>query len=187
MPDGATEFKCCPPIRDAVNREALWRGLEAGVIDCVVTDHSPCPPELKSRGSGDFGSGDFGSGDFGRAWGGIASLQLGLSAVWTVARRRGRPLDDVVRWMAAAPASLAGLAAKGRLAPGCDADLVAFDPDESYVVDPARLQHRHPITPYAGRTLTGRVRQTWLRGTSLLDDGNGVPDGEPVGRLLNRG
>jgi allantoinase len=187
VPDGATEFKCCPPIRDAVNREALWRGLEAGVIDCVVTDHSPCPPELKSRGSGDFGSGDFGSGDFGRAWGGIASLQLGLSAVWTVARRRGRALDDVVRWMAAAPASLAGLAAKGRLAPGCDADLVAFDPDESYVVDPARLQHRHPITPYAGRTLTGRVRQTWLRGTSLLDDGNGVPDGEPVGRLLNRG
>jgi allantoinase len=187
VPDGATEFKCCPPIRDAVNREALWRGLEAGVIDCVVSDHSPCPPELKSRGSGDFGSGDFGSGDFGRAWGGIASLQLGLSAVWTVARRRGRPLDDVVRWMAAAPASLAGLAAKGRLAPGCDADLVAFDPDESYVVDPARLQHRHPITPYAGRTLTGRVRQTWLRGTSLLDDGSGVPDGEPVGRLLNRG
>ena len=186
VPDGATEFKCCPPIRDAVNREALWRGLEAGVIDCVVSDHSPCPPELKSRGSGDFGSGDFGSGDFGRAWGGIASLQLGLSAVWTVARRRGRPLDDVVRWMAAAPASLAGLAAKGRLAPGCDADLVAFDPDESYVVDPARLQHRHPITPYAGRTLTGRVRQTWLRGTSLLDDGSGVPDGEPVGRLLNR-
>jgi allantoinase len=182
VPDGATEFKCCPPIRDAVNREALWRGLEAGVIDCVVTDHSPCPPELKSRGSGDFGS-----GDFGRAWGGIASLQLGLSAVWTVARRRGRPLDDVVRWMAAAPASLAGLAAKGQLAPGCDADLVAFDPDESYVVDPARLQHRHPITPYAGRTLTGRVRQTWLRGTSLLDDGSGVPDGEPVGRLLNRG
>jgi allantoinase len=176
VPDGATEFKCCPPIRDAVNREALWRGLEAGVIDCVVSDHSPCPPELKSRGSGDFGA----------AWGGIASLQLGLSAVWTVARQRGRSLDDVVRWMAAAPASLAGLAAKGRLAPGCDADLVAFDPDESYLVDPARLQHRHPITPYAGRTLTGRIRQTWLRGTSLLD-GSGTPDGESVGQLLNRG
>jgi allantoinase len=197
VPDGATEFKCCPPIRDAVNREALWRGLEAGVIDCVVSDHSPCPPALKSRGSGNSGSGnsgsgnsgpgDFGPGDFGEAWGGIASLQLGLSAVWTVARRRGRSLDDVVRWMAAAPASLAGLAAKGQLAPGCDADLVAFDPDESYVVDPARLQHRHPITPYAGRTLTGRVQQTWLRGTPLLNDGSGVPDGEPVGRLLNRG
>ena len=177
VPDGATEFKCCPPVRDSVNREALWRGVEAGVIDCVVSDHSPCPPELKS----------FGSGDFGQAWGGIASLQLGLSAVWTVARRRGRPLDDVARWMATAPAALADLPAKGRLAVGCDADLIAFDPDAAYVVDAARLQHRHPVTPYAGRTLTGRVRQTWLRGTALLDAASGAPDGEPVGRLLNRG
>jgi len=173
VPDGATEFKSCPPIRDSVNREALWRGLEAGVIDCVVSDHSPCPPELKS----------FGSGDFGAAWGGIASLQLGLSAVWTVARRRGRTLDDVVRWMASAPAALAGLPAKGRLAVGGDADLVAFDPDETYVVDPARLHHRHQVTPYAGRMLTGRVRQTWLRGTSLLE---GEAEA-PVGRLLKRG
>ncbi|HLN67184.1 MAG TPA: amidohydrolase family protein, partial [Streptosporangiaceae bacterium] len=169
------EFKCCPPIRDAANREALWRGLEAGVIDCVVSDHSPCPPELKAPG------------DFGAAWGGIASLQLGLSAVWTVARRRGRTLDDVARWMAAAPARLAGLSAKGSLAVRCDADLVAFDPDETYVVEPARLLHRHPVTPYAGRTLTGRVRQTWLRGTALLDPDSGAPDGEPVGRLLERG
>jgi allantoinase len=175
VPDGATEFKCCPPIRDAANREALWRGLEAGVIDCVVSDHSPCPPELKAPG------------DFGAAWGGIASLQFGLSAVWTVARRRGRTLDDVARWMAAAPARLAGLSAKGSLAVRCDADLVAFDPDETYLVEPARLLHRHPVTPYAGRTLTGRVRQTWLRGMALLDPGSGAPDGEPVGRLLNRG
>ncbi|HEY6295662.1 MAG TPA: allantoinase AllB [Streptosporangiaceae bacterium] len=177
VPDGATEFKCCPPIRDAINREALWRGLEAGVIDCVVSDHSPCPPELKSPESGDFGT----------AWGGIAGLQLGLSAVWTVARRRGRTLDDVARWMAAAPAALAGLQAKGRLAVGADADLVAFDPDEEYVVDPARLEHRHPVTPYAGRTLTGRVRQTWLGGAALLGAESRAPDGEPVGRLLNRG
>jgi allantoinase len=177
VPEGATEFKSCPPVRDSINREALWRGLEAGVIDCVVSDHSPCLPELKS----------FGSGDFGEAWGGIASLQLGLSAVWTVARRRGRALDDVVRWMAAAPAELAGLPAKGRLSVGCDADLVAFDPDAEYVVDAAKLQHRHPVTPYAGRTLTGRVRQTWLRGIALLDAESGAPDGEPVGRLLNRG
>ena len=173
VPDGATEFKCCPPIRDAVNREALWRGLEAGVIDCVVSDHSPCPPELKAPDTGDFG----------QAWGGIASLQLGLSAVWTVARRRGRTLDDVVRWMATAPAGLARLPGKGRLAPGCDADLVAFDPDETYTVDPARLYHRHPVTPYAGRTLTGRVRQTWLRGTPLLEGASEAP----VGRLLKRG
>jgi allantoinase len=177
VPDGATEFKCCPPIRDAANREALWRGLEAGIIDCVVSDHSPCPLELKAADSGDFGA----------AWGGIASLQLGLSAVWTAARRRGRTLDDVARWMAAAPAELAGLPAKGRIAVGCDADLAAFDPEESFVVDPARLEHRHPVTPYAGRTLTGRVRQAWLRGSSLLDAGSGAPGGEPVGRLLNRG
>jgi len=177
VPDGATEFKCCPPIRAAVNREALWRGLEDGIIDCVVSDHSPCPPELKSPGSGDFGA----------AWGGIASLQLGLSAVWTAARRRGRTLDDVTRWMATAPAALAGLPAKGRIAVGCDADLAAFDPEQSFVVDPARLEHRHPVTPYAGRTLTGRVRQAWLRGIALLDAESGAPDGEPVGRLLNRG
>ncbi len=173
VPDGATEFKCCPPVRDAINREALWRGLEAGVIDCVVSDHSPCPPELKAADTGDFG----------QAWGGIASLQLGLSAVWTVARRRGRTLDDVVRWMATAPSALARLPAKGRLAPGCDADLVAFDPDETYTVDPARLLHRHPVTPYAGRTLTGRVRQTWLRGTPLLEGASEAP----VGRLQKRG
>src|SRR5579859_5731355 len=177
VPDGATEFKSCPPIRDAINREALWRALEAGVIDCVVSDHSPCPPEMKASGSGDFGA----------AWGGIASLQLGLSAVWTVARRRGRTLDDVARWMASAPARLAGLPAKGALAVGRDADLVAFDPDATYTVEPAALLHRHPVTPYAGRTLTGRVRQTWLRGTALLDPDHGAPDGEPVGRLLNRG
>jgi allantoinase len=177
VPDGATEFKCCPPIRGAINREALWRGLETGVIDCVVSDHSPCPPELKASGSGDFGA----------AWGGIASLQLGLSAVWTAARRRGRTLDDVARWMATAPARLAGLTAKGALAVGYDADLVAFDPDQAYTVEPARLLHRHQVTPYAGRTLTGRVRQTWLGGTALLDPDRGAPDGKPGGRLLNRG
>jgi allantoinase len=173
VPDGATEFKSCPPIRDAINREALWRGLEGGVIDCVVSDHSPCLPELKLAETGDFSA----------AWGGIASLQLGLSAVWTVARRRGRTLDDVARWMSSAPAALAGLTAKGRLAVGADADMTAFDTDETYVVDPARLYHRHPVTPYAGRELTGRVRQTWLRGTALLE-GEGAT---PVGRLLKRG
>jgi allantoinase len=179
VPDGATEFKCCPPIRDAINREALWRGLENGAIDCVVSDHSPCPPSLKRLGPE-------GDGDFGAAWGGIASLQLGLSAVWTAARRRGRTLEDVARWMAAAPAALARLPGKGRLAVGCDADLVAFDPEDSYVVDPARMQQRHPVTPYAGRTLHGRVRQAWLRGHALLDD-SGTPGGEPLGRLLARG
>ena len=171
VPEGATEFKCCPPIRDAHNREALWRGLEAGVIDCVVSDHSPCPPAMKTPESGDFGT----------AWGGISSLQLGLPAVWTVARRRGHSLDDMARWMAAAPAALAGLPAKGRLAPGCDADLVAFDPDESWTVEAAKLRHRHAVTPYNGVKLTGQVRQVWLRGKEISVDGG------PQGRLLNRG
>jgi allantoinase len=168
VPDGATEFKCCPPIRDAANRDGLWAGLAGGLIGAVVSDHSPCPPGLKQREAGDFGA----------AWGGISSLQLGLPAVWTQARQRGHGLDDVVRWMAAGPAALAGLAAKGAIAPGRDADLVAFDDTAAFTVDPARLHHRHPVTPYAGQTLTGVVRRTWLRGQ---------PAGAaPAGRLLTR-
>jgi allantoinase len=168
VPDGATEFKCCPPIRDAANRDGLWAGLAAGLIGAVVSDHSPCPPALKQRGSGDFGA----------AWGGISSLQLGLPAVWTQARQRGHDLTDVVRWMASGPAGLAGLPGKGGLAPGRDADLVAFDDEASFTVEPARLLHRHPVTPYAGQTLTGVVRRTWLRGQ--------VTGGTPAGRLLRR-
>ena len=168
VPDGATEFKCCPPIRDAANRDGLWAGLAEGLIGAVVSDHSPCPPALKRREAGDFGA----------AWGGISSLQLGLPAVWTGARRRGRDLADVVRWMAAGPAALAGLAGKGAIAPGCDADLVAFDEAAEFTVDPARLRHRHPVTPYAGRTLTGVVRRTWLRGREA--------GAAPAGRLLTR-
>ena len=144
---GHTEFKCCPPVRYAVNREALWRALGDGAIDGVVSDHSPCTPALKGLPDGDFRT----------AWGGISSLQLGLSVIWSVARRRGFTLADVARWMAAFPASLAGLPTKGRIAVGCDADLVAFDPDVSWDVRGAELLHRHPVTPYEGRTLTGRV------------------------------
>jgi allantoinase len=169
VPEGGTEYKCCPPIREADNQDALWQGLADGVIDCVVSDHSPCSPELKCLDSGDFAE----------AWGGIASLQLGLPVVWTEARRRGYRLADVVRWMANRPAELAGLQRKGRIAVGYDADFVAFAPDETFVVEPDSLHHRHPVTPYAGRTLHGVVHQTWLRGCPVA--------GNPVGHLLARG
>jgi allantoinase len=169
--DGQTQFKCCPPIREADNRELLWGGLTAGDIDAVVSDHSPCTPELKR----------FDLGDFGVAWGGIASLQVGLSAVWTEARRRGATLCDVVRWMAERPAAIAGMRRKGHVALGYHGDFCVFAPDEAFVVDPDRLQHRHPVTPYAGRPLAGVVRGTWLRGRRV------DPDGEPGGRLLRRG
>jgi allantoinase len=170
IPDGATQFKCCPPVREAANRELLWQGLADGTIDCVVSDHSPCTPELKRLEVGDFGL----------AWGGISSLEVGLPVVWTEARRRGFSLADVVQWMAEGPAQLVGLRRKGRIAPGYDADLCVFAPDESFVVDPERLHHKHPITPYGGRSLTGVVRATWLRGEELTGD-------RPRGRLLTRG
>jgi allantoinase len=169
--DGQTQFKCCPPIREADNRELLWAGLASGDIDAVVSDHSPCTPELKR----------FDLGDFGVAWGGIASLQVGLSAIWTEARRRGGTLCDVVRWMAERPAAIAGMQRKGHVALGYHADFCVFAPDEAFVVDPGRLQHRHPVTPYAGRPLAGVVHSTWLRGRRV------DPDGEPGGRLLRRG
>jgi allantoinase len=171
IPDGATELKCCPPIRDAANRDALWAALGSGDIDMVVSDHSPCTAELKRSEAGDFAD----------AWGGIASLQLGLPVVWTTARERGVPLTDVVRWMATAPARRVGLAGKGEIAVGADADLCVFAPDEPWVVDPTRLHHRNPVSAYAGRTLTGTVRATWLRGRPVeLSAG-------PRGRLLRRG
>jgi allantoinase len=167
IPEGATHFKCCPPIREGSNQDTLWRGLASGVIDEIVSDHSPCTPELKLPGSGDFAG----------AWGGIASLQLGLPAVWTRARS-GFRLDDLVRWMAQRPAEIVGLPRKGRIAVGYDADLVAFAPEETFVVDPARLHHRHPVTPYVGRRLSGVVHTTWLRGVPV--------GGEPRGTLLSR-
>jgi allantoinase len=172
-PAGATEFKCCPPIRERANADRLWAGLRAGVIDCVVSDHSPCPPELKLPDTGDFG----------RAWGGIASLQLSLPVVWTAARERGCQLADLARWMAAGPADLAGLSGKGRIAVGCDADLVAFAPDASFVVEPGGLEHRHKLTPYAGRRLTGMVRRTWLRGREIFGTDQAAAAG-PLGELL---
>jgi allantoinase len=173
VPEGATEFKCAPPIRERDNRDELWASLARGTIDQVVSDHSPCPPNLKLLSEGDFLS----------AWGGISSLQLGLPALWTAARHRGHSLLEVVEWMSAAPARLAGLGGhKGRIAQGYDADLVAWDPEASFLVEPDRLHHRHPLTPYAGRTLQGVVEKTFLRGAIIYDKGGFVS--EPLGELL---
>ena len=170
VPAGGTQFKCCPPIRESGNRDRLWRGLQEGDIDLVVSDHSPSTADLKRLDTGDFGA----------AWGGIASVQLGLPAVWDEARRRGVPLARVVRWMATNPADRVGLGTKGRLAVGADADLVVFAPEEAWDVDVTRLKHKTPVAAYAGRHLVGRVRQTYLRGEP-------VRDGRPAGgRLLER-
>ncbi|WP_026553946.1 allantoinase AllB [Arthrobacter sp. 35W] len=170
IPNGATAFKCCPPIREASNREKLWKGLEDGLIDCIVTDHSPSTLDLK----------DLENGDFAVAWGGVSSLQLGLSLIWTEARKRGIALEKVLNWMSKRPAELAGLHRKGQLALGFDADLAVFAADDAYVVDVTKLKHKNPITPYAGKALSGVVRKTYLRG--------GLIDGEtPTGKLLRRG
>lgn len=172
VPDGDTSFKACPPIRESPNREQLWQGLADGLIDSVVSDHSPCTPELKRLDIGDFGV----------AWGGVSSLQLGLSAVWTQARRRDFSLSDVVRWMAQRPADLVGMRAKGRIAVGADADFCVFAPDDAFVVDVEKLHHRNPVSPYHGRPLAGVVRGTWLRGNEIVG-ADGVAD-VPQGKLL---
>ncbi len=164
--DGTTQFKCAPPIRERANNELLWQALVSREIDLVATDHSPCPPPMKRLDEGDFAG----------AWGGIASLQLGLPVAWTGARARGIALERVVEWMCEAPARLAGLGQKGRLAAGADADLVVFRPDAEFVVDPARLYHRHPVTPYAGEKLRGVVSRTWVRGQEVARDGRILVD-----------
>ena len=156
---GATQFKCAPPIRDAGTREALWQGLTDGTLDLVATDHSPAPPQLKL------------GNDFVHAWGGIASLELGLAAVWTGAARRGVGFADVSRWLSAAPAALAGLASRtGSIAPGMDADLVVWDPSAEWTVDQQHLRQRHKLTPYHGRALRGRVVETYVRGRLVYRD-----------------
>lgn len=176
IPDGHPEYKCMPPIREGANQAGLWQGLRAGEIDCVVTDHSPCTPGLKLLESGDVL----------HAWGGIASLQFGLSSVWTRSRSQGLELGDLVRLMAAAPAQLAGLSAhKGSLEVGKHADLVVFDPQATFVVTPEMIHFRHPVTPYAAQTLQGVVRRTYSRGRLVYAEGS--HQGTAAGAFLLKG
>ncbi|HVQ31769.1 MAG TPA: allantoinase AllB, partial [Vicinamibacteria bacterium] len=173
VPKGRTEFKCSPPIRERANRERLWEGLAAGTIDMIVSDHSPCTPALKGLEDGDFM----------KAWGGIASLQLRLPVVWTEARRRGFTLAQLASWTCEKPAALGGLGGrKGRISAGFDADLVVLDAEASFTVEGETLQHRHPLTPYGGHRLTGRVEQTLLRGELVYDRGElpSAPRGEAL-------
>jgi allantoinase len=173
--DGRTEFKCAPPIREKDNREKLWAALGDGTIDFIATDHSPCPPVMKLLEAGDFL----------RAWGGIASLELSLPAVWTEASSRGYALPRLAEWLCSGPARLAGLERKGRIAVGYDADFVIWDPDGRFSVDPAKLHQRNKITPYAGRELLGVVETTFLRGRKIFD--RGELSHSPLGQILRRG
>jgi allantoinase len=158
IPDGSTEYKCAPPIRDKAERDALWEALIAGDIDLVVSDHSPCPPAMKET-----------EGDFFSAWGGIASLQFSLSAVWTGARTRALKPERIAQWMSGAPARLAGLQSrKGALAVGYDVDIVLWDPEASFVVNPSEILHRHKVTPYVGRELFGKVLATYVGGRRIF-------------------
>jgi allantoinase len=174
--DGRTELKCAPPIREKENRDTLWAALGDGTIDLIATDHSPCPPVMKSLETGDFF----------RAWGGIAALELSLPAVWTEASSRGYAVPRLAEWLCSGPARLAGLHnRKGSITVGCDADFVIWNPTAEFSVDPAKMHQRHKITPYAGRKLSGQVETTFLRGRKIFDRGEFSPS--PLGQTLRRG
>jgi len=161
IPDGATEFKCAPPIRERANNELLWEALKDGTLDFVATDHSPAPPDIKEQRSGDFMKG----------WGGIAGLQFLLPAFWTGAKERGFSLEEVARLLCTHPADFLGLERKSRIEAGCDADLVVWDPEASFEVKEEDIQHRHKLTPYAGRPMSGVVERTVVGGEVAYEDG----------------
>ena len=162
IPDGATHFKCCPPVRERENREKLWAALADGTIDMIVSDHSPCTPNLKLQETGDFLE----------AWGGIAALQFSLPAIWTQLQKRGFGLQELTRWMSAAPAKLAGLdKRKGKLAVGYDADIVIFQPEKEFRVIPEIIEFKNKLTPYSGMSLRGVIETTYVRGAKIYDKG----------------
>ena len=176
IPSGATEFKCCPPIRERENREQLWDALRDGTIDLIVSDHSPCPPAMKLREQGDFMN----------AWGGISSLQFRLPIIWTEALRRGFDLAQVVEWLCSAPARQVGMEhLKGAFIEGADADVVIWNPDREFTIAPEIIQHRHKLTPYAGEALRGTVEKTFVRGRMVYDEG--AVSITPVGRIILTG
>ena len=161
--DGQTQFKCAPPVRERANNEKLWQALKNGIIDFVATDHSPAPPAIK----------ELQSGDFTKAWGGISSLQFALPVLWTAANIRGCDLNDIAKWLCENPARLPGLEnKKGKIEKGYDADLVVWDPEDAFIVNDSIIQHRHKISPYLGEHLYGVVKQTWLAGEKVYDNGN---------------
>jgi len=175
IPDGKPLFKCCPPIRGKENQERLWKGLLDHVVDFIVSDHSPCSPELRRLDTGDIE----------QAWGGISSLQFGLSIIWAEAQQRGVDLIQVIDWMSTRPAQFAGLGdRKGRLAPGYDADLVVFDEGGSYCIKPEAIKYRHKVTPYEGRLVQGVVKATYVRGQKVYSGGK-FSDA-PVGKHILR-
>jgi allantoinase len=177
VPDGATLFKCAPPIRGRVHRDALWQAVMDGRIDLIATDHSPCPPAMKRLDTGDFA----------RAWGGIASLELSLPVTWTGASARGVCLEWLAQLLCAAPARLAGLAGrKGTLQPGCDADMVVWDPDAQFTVEARSLAQRHKLTPYDGMVVRGVIQRTYLRGRLVHRRGMLASTSAPFGQLLER-
>ena len=162
IPDRSTSFKCAPPIRGKANQDRLWEGLREGVIDFIVSDHSPCVPQLKC----------FDSGNFHDAWGGISSLQLGISSVWEQAQRRGFTEIDLVRWMSTGPAEFIGRSGTlGRLAPGYYANMVVWDPECVFEVTAEHLLFRHRVSPFIGRRIQGKVLTTYLRGQRIYHEG----------------
>jgi len=176
IPDGKTLFKCCPPIREEENRQRLWQGLKDGAIDFIVSDHSPCTPQLKH----------IDSGDIEKAWGGISALQFGLPLIWTEAKIQGFDITDITRWMSEKTAKFIGMDhIKGHIKVGHHADFVVFDDQAGYEISNEMIKHRHKITPYVGRYVEGSVIATYLRGQKVYS--NNMFSDKPVGQPLLKG